>query len=224
MIDRLKQWYADEREKLTGLPRQDRIRYIWDYYKLYLIALAALLLIGGTTAWHLATTPAENWFFACFANTTANLGEGSGFYEGFAGYAGYDLREKNLLFEDQIFCQPSDETVGNTYYELLVAYLDAGTMDVVLMGEEDLVALGETGRLLDLRDERTAALCEAYAGRLVYCTSAEGEEIPVGIDLSDTALAGTAYGGDCVLGVSANVPHPDQVPVFLSYLLEEGAS
>lgn len=223
-MTRLKQWFAGEREKLSGMPWKDRAGYIWDYYKLYLIALAALLLIGGTTIYHLATTPSENWFFAGFANTTVDLGSGTEFYDGFADYAGYDLQEKNLLFEDQIYCQPSQQTVGNTYYELLVSYLDAGTMDVVVMGKEDLIALGETGRLMDLRDERTATLVQTYADRLIYCRSAEGEEIPVGIDLSDTALSKTAYGGDCVLGVSAHTPHPDQIPAFLSYLLEEGTS
>ena len=224
MTARLKQWLAGEREKLAGLPRREQLRYIWDYYKLYLTAFAALLLIGGTTAWHLATTPAENWFFACFANTTVNLGEGSGFYDGFANWAGYDLKEKNLVFEDQLYCRPSTNPMGDSYYELLVAYLEAGTLDVVLMEEAELVALGETGRLIDLRDERTEDLCASCEDRLVYVTSSEGEVVPVGIDLSDTALAAEAYGGDCVLGVSANVPHPDQVSVFLSYLLEGGAS
>lgn len=223
-MNRLKQRLAREGETLSGLSPRARAGYLWDYYKLYFIALAALLLIGGTTAYHLATTPAENWFYAVFANTTADLGSGTDFYQGYADYAGYDLEEGNLLFEDQLYCQPSDSTVGNTYYELLVTYLDAGTLDVVVMGQADLVALGETGRLLDLQDERVSGLLETYADRLVWCQSSDGEEIPVGIDLSGSWLAETAYGGDCVLGLSANLPHPDQVSVFLSYLLEEGDS
>ena len=214
-------WLAQEREKLAAMSWRERGAYLWDYYKLYFIVLAVLVLVGGTTVFHLATTPAENWFFAAMVNTTTDLGQGSSFYQDYADYAGYDLKEKNLLIEDSIYCQPSGRTMGSTYYELLVSYLDGGVLDVAVMGREDLIALGETGRLMDLADERTQALLEAYPDRLVYCTSQEGEQVPVGLDLSDTALGAQAYGGDCVLGVSANPPHPDQVAVFLSYLLEE---
>lgn len=214
-------WLAGEREKLAPMTWGERGSYLWMYYKLYFLALAVLLLVGGTTVVHLATTPADNWFFAAMVNTTTDLGQGSDFYQGFAQYAGYDLKEKNLLIEDSIYCQPGEQTMGSTYYELLVSYLDSGTLDVAVMGQEDLVALGETGRLMDLENERTQALAAAYPDRLVYCTSQEGEEIPVGIDLSDTPLGREAYGGDCVLGVSAQPAHPDQVAVFLAYLLEE---
>lgn len=172
---------------------------------------------------------AENHFAACFANTTAELGPDSDFGRGFARYADYDLTQKNLVPLDECWCHPGEGSAfNNTYYNLLVTYLDSGTLDVLVMPEEDLIAVGSSGRLMDLRDNRTAAIFEAYQDRLIYATpnvqsSYSDSPVPVGIDLSGTPLVGenAPYGESAVLGVSALAPHLEQVEVFLAYLFEE---
>lgn len=109
-----------------------------------------------------------------------------------------------------------------------MTYLDSATLDVLVMPADDLAAVGQSGRLMDLRDERTAAIFEAYQDRLLWVVpNAQSDygdaPVPVGIDLSGTPLVGTdaPYGESAVLGVNSLAPHPEQAAVFLSYLFEE---
>lgn len=226
-MGRLRQWFFTEREKLRRLSPREKADYIWDYYKLWIIGILSAVVLVTAAVVHLHNTLAENWFYACFGNTYADIGSDSSFCRAFASYAGYDLREKNLVFNAQCYCKPSENTYGNSYYEALITYLDSETLDVLVMEEEDLLAIGASGRLLDLKDERVAHLLERYQDRLVYCEPFRedyGKElVPVGIDLSGTPLVGEyrAYPEGGVLGISAVAPHLDQVEVFLTYLFEE---
>lgn len=227
-MTRLKLWFQSERAKLHPLSPTQRAEYIWDYYKIWILSILAIVAFVGTTLGQRYGSSRDPWFSVCLVNVGQDLGEGSPLYEGFAQYAGYDLDEKDLIFQTDLYCQPSSgNNVGNVYYEMLVSLLDAGSVDAVVMGTADLTALGESGRLLDLSSQATADIYETYGTQFVYCQAAhpdtgEMTAIPVGVDLSQTVLA-EWYGGDCALGISAQAPHLDQVITFLSYL-HEGAS
>ena len=43
MMSSLPQWYRDEREKLRGYTLRDRLKYIWLYYKLWIIGIGFVL-------------------------------------------------------------------------------------------------------------------------------------------------------------------------------------
>ena len=222
-------WRREEGAKWAVLSWRQRFQYIWDYYRLWILgALCALSLLAYGAAF-LRDAGRDNWFCACFANTYGELGEGSAFRDEFARYAGYDLGEKNLVFHARIYCDPTRENYVNEYYRLLIALLDSGTLDVLVMERDRLSALGSAGRLMDLEDSRTRALYDAYRDRLVWCVprdEAHGREaVAVGIDLAGSRLVGEgrAYPADAALGVSALSPHPDQAEVFLRFLFEEAA-
>lgn len=223
-------WRREEAAKWRTLTRRERAEYLWDYYRLWILGgLLAVFLLGyGVST--LRNAGRENWFCACFANTYGEIGTGSVFWENYARYAGYDLNEKNLVFNARVYCDPTRETYGNEYYRLLIALMDSGTLDVLVMERERLSALGSAGRLMDLEDERTRALFERYGDRLVWCVPQDEDygkaSVAVGIDLSGSRLVGEgrAYPSDAVLGVNALAPHPDQAETFLQFLFEEAAA
>ena len=223
-METLRNWYRTERRKLRPLSRRARAEYIWQYYKLWILAIVSVVGLTIYVTVHRLTVPAENWFYITFANTYAEVGNGSALWRGFVDTAGYDTREKNVYFNNSCYFDPSD-TRYNAYYTYFVAYVEAGTLDAITMEREDLEVLGARGRLLDLSRPEAGGLAEKYAGRLVYAVPANADystdPVPVGIDLSDTRLVTDfrAYEGSCALGVSANCPHIDAVERFLDYVL-----
>ena len=225
-MDRLRAWRTAEAEKWRSLSRRQRAEYLWDYYRLWILGIVSAVLLLGYLISGYRNSLRENWFSACFANTYAELGNGSAFWREYAQYAGYDLHEKNLDFNAQIYCNPVREDYGNQYYRVLIAAMDSGTLDVLVMEPDRLRAVGAAGRLMDLEDPRTADLFRIYADRLVWCEpndkSYGRETVAVGIDLSGSLLAGVdrAY-PDAALGVNALSPHPEQAAVFLRYLFQE---
>lgn len=225
-MDRIAAWAKAEHAKLRRMSLRGKLSYIVTYYWVQLGLIVLVLALGLYLHSQMSVQLAENHFAACFANTTAELGPDSEFGQGFARYAGYDLKQKNLVLMDECWCKPGEASAfNNTYYNLLVTYLDSATLDVLVMPADDLAAVGQSGRLMDLRDERTAAIFEAYQDRLLWVVpNAQSDygdaPVPVGIDLSGTPLVGTdaPYGESAVLGVNSLAPHPEQAAVFLSYL------
>ncbi|MGN0266368.1 MAG: hypothetical protein ACI4D7_01695 [Lachnospiraceae bacterium] len=226
-MELLRTWYKEEREKISAMNRNEIIRYIWDYYRLHLTAIISLCLILAWIGYNYVTTPGENWFYACFANTYGDVGNHSDFYDDFAEYADLDLKEKNLVFDNACYFDPTKNSMGNSYYETLITYIESGTLDVLLMEKEQLQAFGATGRLLDLESPETAELFHSYSDRLVYCSPSDGKsekaQVAIGIDLSGCCLTGEGkpYPDGVVLGIGAWSEHLDMAEIFLQYLFEE---
>ena len=229
MRHQLRAWWKEERTKWSALSWPQRAGYVWDYYRLWILGAvcAVSLLAYGIT--HFLYGQRENWFYVCFANTYAEIGSGSAFWSDYARYAGYNLDEKNLVFDARVYCDPTREDYGNQYYQFLIAAMDSGTLDAVVLEQDRLRAMGSAGRLMDLEDDRVHSLMETYGDRLIWCVPQEETygktEVPIGIDLSGSALVGEgrAYGEDAALGINALAPHPEQTEVFLRYLFEEAA-
>ena len=229
MMDRLRAYLRAEREKLRPLSRRARAEYVWQYYKLWILGIGFLLFLTLYIIVIRLTVPQDNWFYLTLANTYADVGEGSDFWRGFVDYGGYDTSEKHVYFNGSCYFDPSSGAY-NAYYTYFVAYVQAGTLDAIAMEREDLEALGARGWLLDLTLPEAGDLAARYADRLVYAVPEEGtygpDPVPIGIDLSDTALVDTfhIYADTCALGISSNCPHFSEVERFLDYVfsLENG--
>lgn len=228
-MNRLKAWFTSEKEKIKDLSDwHARAEYIWQYYKLWIIGIVCGLGFIGMVVYNFTTSLAENWIYVLFANTYAEIGTSSEFWDGFVDYSGYDVSQKNVIFNNSSYFDYSkNQGRGNTYYEVFVAYTDSGTLDAVTMEEASLVALGASGRLMDLNREECASIVEKYGDRLVYCEPFDSDYstdlVPVGIDISDSRLMTEyhLYADSCVLGIGAQSQHIDAVETFLDYIFEE---
>ena len=137
------------------------------------------------------------------------------------------LKEKNLVFDTNCYCNPSEKTYGNNYYNKLIALMDGGVLDLLIMEKEDLQAIGSTGRLLDLEGEYFL-LDQHWKDRLIYCenTASDYEKslVPVAVDLTGSFLteAEGPYPEGCAVSLSAFSSRPEELERFLIFFLEEG--
>ena len=53
----LPQWYRDEREKLKGYGPRDRLKYIWQYYRLWIIGIGFAVCFIAYALWNYFTVP-----------------------------------------------------------------------------------------------------------------------------------------------------------------------
>ena len=230
-MNRVFSWYKEECAKLKGMSLRSKLSYVSMYYWVQISLILFVLIFGMYLYRQMSVQLYENHIAICFGNTMENLDEESDFGKRFAQYAGYDLEEKNLVIMDECWCKPGEMSAFNqTYYNLLVTYLDSGTLDALIMPQEDIAAIGKSGRLLDLRNQKTKQLFERYHDQLVWVMPNESsdysnEPVPVGIDLEGTLLVGEqgAYADGAVLGVNALAQHTDQIPVLLDFLFDEVA-
>ncbi len=225
---RLRGYLEAERQKLESLTGRQKLRYIIDYYWLWILGVFGAVFILGYVIYHAAFAVKDFWFYAVFANTMGDGGNGSRLYTDFVDYAGFDTSQKKVEMNASSWFDPSVKggTV-NSYYQAFVALVESGDLDIVVMGKEGLRSVGSSGRLLDLSDEKCAAIYKKYGGRLVTCEPYDeeysGGPVPVGIDISDSRLVTEyeLYEGDCVLGISAYSSRISSVEVFLDFILME---
>lgn len=217
-----------EKQKISEIEGlQDKLLYIWDYYKLWIIGIAAFILVGIYLLTRLNSVHSQYWYYMILANTMENVGTGSPLWKGFEEYAGYDLNEKSLEFNNQIYFDFTLNTTGNPYFESFIVFAEAGTLDAITMEVPSLAALGQTGRLMDLNSEEAASIKEKYEDRFVYYegTDNDGNEVsyPVGIDVSDSILMTQyqIYGRTCALGLGYKSSNVEATEKFLEYILKE---
>ena len=221
--------WSEEKEKLKRLPFKEKLRYIWTYFWIPIVAILFVLVFGTFLIVRIATNIPDNWLSVTFANTTAQAGTGSQLWEDFTDYAGYDLKEKKVEFNaESYFDYLKDQAKGNAYYNTFVTLADVGELDAITMETASLAALGQSGRLFDLNNEKCAALKSKYADRFVYYkptdeNGAELDPIPVGIDISDSLLVTKyhLYVDSCALGVGAHSENIKEVGDFLNFVLGE---
>ncbi|MBQ9031815.1 MAG: hypothetical protein IJ106_10245 [Parasporobacterium sp.] len=223
-----KGFVRSEKKKIREIPGfRDKLLYLWDYYKLWIIGILAFIVVLIYCLTKLNSTNADYWFYLILANTFEDVGTDSALCRGYQEYTGYDLSEKKIVFNNQIYFDFTLNTTGNTYFDSFIVFTEAGTLDAITMESDSLIALGQTGRLMDLNDERAASLKAKYEDRFLYYEGQDeqGNPVswPVGIDISDSILMTEyrLYGSTCALGLGYKSEHPEATEQFLDYILEQ---
>lgn len=221
--------WAEEKEKIRKMPFKEAAAYIWMYFKIPIIAVIFILAFGTFLIVRITTNIPDNWISVTFANTTARVGNDSELWKEFTEKQGYDLKKKKVEFNaESYFDYLQNQAKGNAYYNAFVTLADVGELDAITMEKDSLAALGQSGRLLDLNDERCASIKAKYADRFVYYQpeAEDGktpEKIPVGIDISDSILMTKyhLYKDSCAIGIGAKSENLGEVEAFIDYVLEE---
>lgn len=222
--------WAEEKEKIRRLPFKEKCQYIWMYFKIPIVAILFVLAFGTFLIIRIATNIPDNWLMVTFSNTYAQVGTDSELWKDFTAHTGYDLTQKKVEFNaESYFDYLKDQAKGNAYYNAFVTLADTGELDAITMEKESLAALGQSGRLFDLNNEKCALIKQKYGDRFVYYTPADDdgkalEPIPVGVDISDSILMTKyhIYPDSCALGVGAHSSNIKEVVDFLDFILKEG--
>ena len=226
---RLKAFAASEAEKTASMRTKEKLRYLLDYYWLWILGILGAVVIIIYVIFHMFFTVKDYWFYAIFANTMEAGGNDTAIWKDFVEYAGYDTKEKKVEFNAASFFDPTVPSgTANSYFQAFVAVLESGDLDIVTIGKDALAAIGSSGRLLDLEADPVKDAFGEYADRFIYCepydeTYSE-EPVPVGIDLSGSRLVTQyhLYEQDAALGISAYTKRVDEAERFLRFLFEDG--
>ena len=217
----------EERAKLSRMTLSQGIRYIWQYFYIFILGFIGLvcLIVYGIT--HFLAGAPDYQIYAVFANSTAGSGTFSRMRQDFGDTFGPEADGKRVEFSNNMFFDYNrNQARGNEYYNSFIALTDSGMLDLITMFPEQLAPLGQSGRLLDLNTERCAGLREKFADRLIWYEPPEYEEetepVPVGFDVSDSLLV-TKYGiypETAALGIGAETTRLEAVEQFLGFILQ----
>lgn len=241
---KLKQKASPELEKLKTLHGLQKIRYIWDYYKLPIVVLCILLYILGYSLYgHF--THKETILYTALVNVSASDSLTEQLSTGFLDSLDQDTSKTTMQLYTGLYLT-DDET--NPYHEYtyasrmkILASIDGKQLDVVLMNKEAFDAFSQNGYLCDLEELLSSEDVDLYnrlKPHLVTNTvilednstdlqldpsityQAVTEEHPFGLDLSQTSMISDAGFSDIVyLGIIANSPRTEEAIDYVRYLL-----
>ena len=229
--EQLKNRIREIKKATEGMTAGKKLDYIVTYYGLWILGTVCAVSITGYMIYHAFFSVKEYWFYGMYVNTLENGGNGSPLWHDFVSYAGYDTSRKRVEMNASSWFDPSvSRGTNNSYFQAFAALVEAGDLDLVVMGKEGLQGIGSSGRLLDLKDEKCAAVYSRYADRIITCEPYDREysdqPVPVGIDISDSLLVTKyhLYEGDAVLGICAYTKRIESAETFLRFILEDELS
>ncbi len=221
----IKEKIQAEKEKIRGMEREKALEYVWNYYKIPIVGILVFLFLLVYFLHALLNRPEDPLVHITLVNCYDDVSEKSGFYKNFQEYADFH-EEGSVIFDANAFFNLENERdYSNTYFQKTVAYLEAGTTDALICQKSNLMGIARGKRVLNLEDGPAKEIYRQYRERIVFFTTEEGEEVPVGIDISDSPRIEemNSYKEDgCYLCVSAYTERVDQVKVFLDYLFLQG--
>lgn len=217
----------EEKEKIKEMDStRKKIGYIWDYYKFWIIG--AVVLVGLIVYFTVVFVTREDKpaLDIVLVNNYDDVSEDSKLAQGFVSYVGEENLPGKVEFDNNAFFNlEKNSDYKNSYYMKVVAYLEADTVQAVICQYDNLIGIAKGGRLADLSDERVGDIFEKYKDRIVYYENDEGENVPVGIDISDGYKAAglTEYTDEkAYVGLSAYAKDYELAEKFVDYMVELG--
>ena len=217
---KLRQRWEKDRETLKKLSGRDKWLFVWDYYRIPLIAAACVMLLTAITLLTNAGRE-EVALYAVFVNTDVSLEEpDASALNALAETAGIPMEGKTVDLTANL-------TLGQTYSEAA----DAQTVQVLaaLFGISDLDLFAADQAVFERYAQQDAFADlsvlidrELLAGADLYTYSVEGKTVTGGIVLHPGSVLHRAgyYHGDVIVGAAINAEHLEEAVAMLRAMLE----
>ena len=217
---KLRQRWEKDWEALKKLSGRDKWLFVWDYYRIPLIAAACVMLLTAITLLTNAGRE-EVALYAVFVNTDVSLEEpDASALNALAEAAGIPMEGKTVDLTANL-------TLGQTYSEAA----DAQTVQVLaaLFGISDLDLFAADQAVFERYAQQDAFADlsvlidrELLAGADLYTYSVEGKTVTGGIVLHPGSVLHRAgyYHGDVIVGAASNAWHLEEAVAMVRAMLE----
>lgn len=215
-----KRWKAD-REALKKLSGQEKWLFIWDYYRIPLIALGCVMILTAITLLTNAGRE-EVALYAVFVNSDRTLEEpDSTPLDALAERAGIPMEGRTVdVTANLTLGQDLNEAYDAQTVQVLAALFGISDLDLFAADEEVFEGYAQQDAFADLS---VLIDRELLAGADLYTYTLEGKTVTGGIVLhSGSALHEAGYyHGDVIVGAAVNAEHLEEAVAVLRQLLVE---
>lgn len=222
---KLKDSLNADRETLKRLDKKARVRFIWDYYKLPIIAAGVCVaLLAAVLITNLGRS--DTVMYAVFVNTdlTDEARDPSPLND-LLSSAGVDMRGKKIDVTDTLYLgHGQSEEYDVQTLQVLSALFGISDLDLFAADEEVFRRYANQNAFADLSKLIDPQLLDSRREDLYYYDTEDGQHILGGIVLHPGSPLHTAgyYHADVVVGAAIKGENLDRAILFLKALLENG--
>ena len=166
--DEIKEQHA-KTKNMTG---KERLSYFWYYYKIHTIAAVSAVILVSIFIYQFATNK-DYGFYAAVINADPTGLEDNQWAQEFEEYAGIDTKKYMASIDTSIVLDDNDYTqLGMTNREKLLAMLQIGMVDIMVVDTEHFENYAQYEYFLDLEKVLTPELLAEYQDYFYYTDTA----------------------------------------------------
>lgn len=210
---------------LKGMKPKDKVAYIWEYYKLPIIAV---ILVGAflfSFLWHFVTKKEVLANVMVVNAIVQDREDEQDMFSDFLKKEGYNAKKQQISLNDSLFVDPSSSDSSSMYsYQSLQTIMIAGGVDVFLSDEKLFDDLNKNTEFKDLSTILDPSTLEKYKDSIIMATDEETKtQYPSGIILKNNAWVEKKglYKQDAVIGISISSKNDKVNKQILDMILGE---
>lgn len=236
---------GERKWSLKDVHGREKIGYIWEYYKLPIVAAGIFLYVAGYMIYGSATHK-DTILYTALVNVSAGEAFAEELSIGFLDYTGADAGKEEVGLYKELYLVEEPEAMNHEYAYAsntkIVAAIAGNTMDVVLMDQRAFDIFSNRGYLCNMEQLLTQKAPDLYEELWSCLVSnkvilednsvdvqldpsvsymAVTDEYPMAVDVSHSALMEKeGLNGTLYLGIISNSPRVDMAITYLQYLTE----
>lgn len=218
---KLKERLSADRKIYASLSKEDRKLFIWDYYKIHILAVAStVLLLIALTTW---AEKKDIAMYAVFVNSDAGVVQTQPErLDTLLAAGGVDMEGKtiDITADLTLGTDYNNDTDGQTI-QILAAMFGISGLDVFAAEQETFDRYAVQDAFADLSLFLEPVLYEKSGCMPYWYTGSDGREILGGIVLKPGSLLHETgyYHTDTIIGVAANAQNLEEAVAFVKALL-----
>ncbi len=212
-----------EKQKLKDMSFQDKIGYLWDYYRIHAVVIIGVIALISYIIYEIITPNIETQFYAAIINNSISDEVWEQYDANLSEYLDLDPKTEDIQLNYNFYLNSNSEYTMSMQ-QALTTYIAAGEVDVIIAPESTFKGYVYNGFFENISDQLPTDL---YTSLADYVFISDTEEVPeknvYGIYLTDSKLfAEHANNTDpYVLGILANATHKENAAEFLRMLYNE---
>jgi len=212
-----------EKQKLKDMSFQEKISYLWEYYRIHAAVAIAVIALIIYLIYELMTPDVKTQFYAAIINNTINDQVWDQYTTSFEDYLNLNPKTEDVQLNYNFYLNASSDYSMNMQ-QALSTYIAAGEVDVIIAPESSFKEYAYYGFMEKISDQIPTDLYASLTDNMYMSNTEEDAENNVyGIYLTDTKLfKENANNTDpYILGIIANSGHKENAAEFLRMLYNE---
>ena len=219
--DQLREEVRAESQKLKDMSFQDKLWYIWEYYKIHIggVVLAFLLIsVVVTSVRNISIHP--GLYCVVLNNLSSQDMDTSILEQDFHDHMGFG--EKQPVYVESMYITYGDNATELSYASMakISALVASKDLDIIISDQESADHYAALDGLADLEKLLPADILSAVEDRLFFSLDGQGRSTASSLDLKGTALAGSMRLSEdaSYLSVISNSDETETVFALIRYI------
>lgn len=219
--EHLKEEIHTELQKMKVMSFQDKLWYIWEYYKFHIAGVLIAVLLIGVTATSIYNTTIHPGLYCIVVNSRSSQSLNPvPLEQDFHDLMGFT--KKQPVYVESMFISYGDDATEYSYASMAKISALVATKDLdILMGDQETIEhYTSLSGLSDLAQLLPADILSATENRLIYAPDSNGQSAAIALDISGTELAESMYLSPEAsnLSIFSNSTHTDHAIALIRYI------